>query len=168
MLHGLFVCTIGWTQVEHLIVIKDYTPIQYLSNIQCEKCGIMDWLIMMHGRAQGLANYQNWISTSAVCLFAQLVESKVAHTRSRKASVWFDIVRWKNIFSSIQRLKFQISALRDICRGQIYLGFQAKQVNLSPRGESLGLSHIFHLTSRHTNISFGHYKRGLYIGGFFV
>ena len=75
----------------------------------------MDWLIMMHGRAQGLANYQNWISTSAVCLFAQLVESKVAHTRSRKASVWFDIVRWKNIFSSIQRLKFQISALRDIC-----------------------------------------------------
>ena len=126
MMHGLFVCTIGWNQVEHSIVIKDNTTIQ-LYKYTMQKvwyCGLVDYDAWPNPRACQLSelDFHFW------CLFVCAIGWNPARAHSIKKSILL-IWHWQ-MEKLFQRLKFQISALSDICVREIYLsGFPAKQVD---------------------------------------
>ena len=127
------------------------------------KCVIMEWEIMMHLLAQGLANYQNWFWPSVllfVCTIA-IASGTLSHLEITAfctlLSKWINISLFPSLFTFERHLQTRHMSKVSSKTGQ----FESQR-------RVLRLVSYFYLTSRHTNISFGHYKRGLHICVFIV
>ena len=128
------------------------------------KCVIMEWEIMMHLLAQGLANYQNWFWMSVrlfVCTIA-MASGTLGHLEITAFCTL--LLNWINKAPSLYFSPFTFERHlqpRDMSK------VSSKTGQFESQRRVLFVSY-FYLTSRLTNISFGHYKTGLHICVFII
>ena len=130
------------------------------------KCVIMEWEIMMHLLAQGLANYQNWFWPS-VRLFVCTIAMEASGTPGHLDITTFCtlLLNWINKAPS---LYFPPLTFERHLQSRDMSKVSSKTGQFESQRRVLRLVSYFYHTPRHTNILFGHYKRGLNICVFFV